>query len=99
VNSYAVIAYATPVAAFLMGLLAVGLHRWSAYRRLSPEARAARNAQRDEKIRAEGEALEGRLRELVRENARLGAHLDQLARDAARERESRLPSNGTAPAR
>ncbi|WP_043343671.1 hypothetical protein [Belnapia moabensis] len=92
-NSYAVIAYAAPVAAFLFGWLAVALHRRSL--RAGTTLKVSQDA-----ATATGVALDTQLAELAREHARLQTHIEQIARESARARfgNTRAPS-GTAPAR
>jgi hypothetical protein len=97
VNSYAAIAFATPVAALLLGWGAVALHRRSLRARLTPEERAGRPVERERELDASMAALRTRLEESQRSNAALRAALDQTARDRARHRTG--PDEGAVPAR
>jgi hypothetical protein len=83
VNGYAAVAFATPVAALLLGWVAVALHRRSLLRGSTPEQRAERRARRERELDEQMAALRAKLDEAERESALLRARLDRDARERA----------------
>lgn len=97
VNSYALIAFATPAAALLLGWVAVALHRRSLRDRVLPKERARRLAQEEAELAASLDALIARADRLRKRTAKTRAELGQFEQDKARH-QSRA-GGGTALAR
>lgn len=88
-NSYAVVAFATPVAALLLGWAGVALHRRSLGGRPSPEELAERLVQRERELEASLDAMIARADHTRKTAAMMRAELDELRSDeAARRRAS-----------
>ena len=100
-NSYALVAFATPIAALLLGWAAVALHRRSLCGRSSHEDQhedqAERLAQRERELEASFDAMIVRADLTRKRVAVLRAELDQFERDEARRRSG--SDDGTALAR
>ena len=96
-NSYALVAFATPVAVLLFGWAAVALHRRSLRGRMSPEERAERLAQEARELAASLDALIAKADRIRRRTAMARAELDQFEQGEARHQAR--TDNGTVLAR
>ena len=96
-NSYALVAFATPVAALLLGWAAVALHRRSLRGRPSPEEQAERSGQQERELVADLDAIIASADRTLKRAAIARARNDQFWRNENRRQAK--TDGGTALAR
>lgn len=96
-NTHAFIAFATPIAALLLGWAAVALHRLSLRGRSSPDQQAERLAERERELEASLDAMIVSADHALKRAAMVRAEIDQFRHDEARRRSR--SDDGTALAR